>query len=34
MPFSSFFALGASVFAAAFGYGAVMPLLPELRHRH
>lgn len=30
MSFSSFFALGAAVFAAAFGYGAVMPLLPEL----
>mgnify|MGYP001489430575 CR=1 FL=1 len=24
------FALGAAVFAAAFGYGAIMPLLPEL----
>ena len=30
MSFSSFFALGAAVFAAAFGYGAVIPLLPEL----
>jgi MFS family permease len=30
MSFASFFALGAAVFAAAFGYGAVMPLLPEL----
>jgi predicted MFS family arabinose efflux permease len=30
MSYSSFFALGAAVFAAAFGYGAVMPLLPEL----
>lgn len=30
MSFSSFFALGAAVFAAAFGYGAIMPLLPEL----
>ena len=30
MAFSSFFALCAAVFAAAFGYGAVMPLLPEL----
>jgi DHA1 family multidrug resistance protein-like MFS transporter len=30
MSFTSFFALGAAVFAAAFGYAAVMPLLPEL----
>ena len=30
MSFASFFALGVAVFAAAFGYGAVMPLLPEL----
>lgn len=30
MSFASFVALGAAVFAAAFGYGAVMPLLPEL----
>ena len=30
MAFSSFLALCAAVFAAAFGYGAIMPLLPEL----
>jgi MFS family permease len=30
MPLSSFLALAAAVFAAAFAYGAVMPLLPEL----
>lgn len=30
MTFTSFLALGAAVFAAAFGYGAVAPLLPEL----
>ena len=30
MAFGSFFALCAAVFAAAFGFGAVMPLLPEL----
>ena len=33
MSLSSFFALGAAVFAAAFGYGAIMPLLPELLTR-
>jgi len=30
MPLSSFLALAGAVFAAAFAYGAIMPLLPEL----
>lgn len=30
MPLASFLALASAVFAAAFAYGAVMPLLPEL----
>ncbi|MCD6041370.1 MAG: hypothetical protein K0R40_973 [Burkholderiales bacterium] len=33
MPAAPFFALCGAVFAAAFGYGAVMPLLPELLTR-
>lgn len=33
MPAIPFFALCGAVFAAAFGYGAVMPLLPELLTR-